>query len=268
MPIHTLSFPLWLALAPVASPVAVATIEAAATTAPKPPTTDGLPADARLDPSRAAIEQQVARARALGLPTDVVVAKVREGLAKNVPSDLIAAAVVRLVSGLETARNFAAEQTRRPPSAVLVAALARAQLAGVELPPAAGLLRASKDDASAARSVSVLTDLASRGYPVARASGLVADVASQEPDALGRVAFALDSLRQQQSLTPLQAVDSLSRSLEASVPLDVAIDRSSFEAERAGNGRGRTKADDGDAKPGRGLGLGLGRDKPGKGPKQ
>lgn len=220
-----------------------------------------LPQDARLAPVRPALERQLARARAAGLPTDVVVAKVREGLAKNVAPDRIGAAVERLVGGLDQARAFALDATKRPPSGSLIAALAKAHLAGVDLATSAIVLRDVKDDATAAHAVSVLTDLASRGYPSERAALVVRDVGAREPSALARVPFVLDNMRQAQGLTPLQTVDTLARSLVAGAPLDTAARRSTDEIERGGNGRGRADVDDGDAKPGRGAGLGLGHEK-------
>jgi hypothetical protein len=253
--LETVSSPAAAAAAPVA-PVLVAAADA-------PP--NALPADGRLAAVKPALERQLARARAAGLPTDVVVAKVREGLAKNVAPDRIQSAVERLVTGLEEARAFAAERTGRAPSHALVAALAKARLGGVDLAASSLVLKDVKDDATAARAVSVLTDLASRGYPTERAAFVVRDVGAREPEALGRLPFALDNLRQQQAMTPLQAVDTLARSLVAGTSLDVAARRSVEEAERAGNGRSPSHVDDADGKPGRGLGLGHDKDKPERG---
>lgn len=251
---------LWLSVGGVASPVEAAPSEPVLVAAADPQK-PALPDDARLTPVRPALERQLGRARAAGLPTDVVVAKVREGLAKNIAPDRIEGAVERLVSGLEESRSFAVERTGRAPSQGLVASLAKARLAGVDLASSALVLKDVKDDAAAAHAVSVLTDLASRGYPTERAALVVRDVGAHEPGALGRLPFALDNLRQQQALTPLQAVDTLARSLVAGTTLDAAARRSAEEAERSGNGRSRSHVDDGDGKPGRGLGLGLGHEK-------
>ena len=54
-----------------------------------------VPDDARLDPVRARLTEQVEKASAAGLPVEVIVGKIREGLAKGVDGDRIAAATAR-----------------------------------------------------------------------------------------------------------------------------------------------------------------------------
>jgi hypothetical protein len=75
-----------------------------------------LPGDARLDPVRARLEAVVSGAAQDGLPAEVLVSKVREGLAKGVPADRIETATIRLAEGLKSAQAFVRERlpgTRR-----------------------------------------------------------------------------------------------------------------------------------------------------------
>src|SRR5215470_17386733 len=66
-----------------------------------------LPSDPRLEPVRAELTQVVDQTTAAGLPADVLVAKVQEGLAKNVPLPRLVAVVRTLASDLAAARTFA-----------------------------------------------------------------------------------------------------------------------------------------------------------------
>src|SRR3569833_4117649 len=59
-----------------------------------------VPDDARLGATRASLQATVDRAEAAGLPGRPLVIKVREGLAKGVPPERIAAAVESLERGL------------------------------------------------------------------------------------------------------------------------------------------------------------------------
>src|SRR5216110_248060 len=111
-----------------------------------PPAT--LPQDARLEPVRARLESLVARTNQAGLPADLVVSKVREGLAKGVPAERIEAAANRLAESLELARRFVAER-RSGPAPALVRALAEARSAGVELSETDALVRGERSVAEA-----------------------------------------------------------------------------------------------------------------------
>jgi hypothetical protein len=93
-----------------------------------------LPADPRLDPVRPRLEALVTRSAEAGLPTELLVSKVREGLAKGVPADRIEAAAGRMAEGLSAAQGFVRERhPKQAPPPELVRALAEARMAGVEL---------------------------------------------------------------------------------------------------------------------------------------
>src|SRR5437868_1433245 len=86
-----------------------------------------LPDDARLAPMRPRLEQLLDRAAGSGLPAEVIVSKVREGLAKGVDPARIEAAAVRLTDSLQAAQRYVTE--RRPGPAApppLVRAVAEA----------------------------------------------------------------------------------------------------------------------------------------------
>jgi hypothetical protein len=126
-------------------------------------------ADARLDPAvRAAIEQTVAEATSQGLPTEPLIDKALEGMAKGAAPSRIVAAVRTLASGLASARRELGPATR---PADLVAG-AEALRAGVE-PAALGRLRQSRPSASLLMPLVVLADLISRGVPVDAAADAV-----------------------------------------------------------------------------------------------
>lgn len=126
-------------------------------------------AEARLDPAvRAAIEQTVAEATSQGLPTEPLIDKALEGMAKGAAPARIVAAVRTLASGLASARRELGPATR---PADLVAG-AEALRAGVE-PAALERLRQSRPNASLLMPLVVLADLISRGVPAGTAADAV-----------------------------------------------------------------------------------------------
>jgi hypothetical protein len=217
-----------------------------------------IPDDARLAPVRPRLEQLVEKTAAAGLPADVVVSKVREGLAKGVDPARIEAAATRLAESLEVARRFAAE--RRPgasPSAAMVRALAHAKMAGLELDATDSVVRGATGDAPTARAVEVLADLARRGYPSARSSHVVRDVLTRDPAALERLPAALETIRTEQALTHVEAVDALSRGISGSDSLQAAYTRTVDEERRnraPGGGAGKPRKDNGEPQGGAGPG--------------
>jgi hypothetical protein len=199
-----------------------------------------LPDDARLGPARERLEALVAKTSAAGLPAEVVVSKVREGLAKGVDAGRIEQAANRLAESLGAASRFVAE--RRPgaaPPAPLVRALAEARVAGLDLNAADAVVRSNRQPAETARAVEVLTDLALRGYPAVRASSVVRDVLTRDPGAMARLPSALETIRQDQALTHVETVDALSRGLAGSNTLEAAYKRTLDDERRRAPARGR-----------------------------
>jgi hypothetical protein len=193
-----------------------------------------LPQDARLAPVRPRLEAVMAKAEKDGLSPELqalIVSKVREGLAKNVDAGRIETAAVRLSESLGNASAFVRER-RRDGGAELVRAVAEAKLAGVDLGVADGVVRTAGPSVDVARAVEVLTDLNLRGYPVERAAGVVKDVLSREPAAVGRVPSTLETVRIEQALTHAETVDAVARGLRGGNVLSAAARRASEEKGR------------------------------------
>jgi len=165
-----------------------------------------IPDDARLGPARASLQATVAKAGAGGLPTRPLIVKVREGLAKGVPPERIAAAVESLARGLDEANHFARAQGRGP-SAALLTALADLHARGVTWDSAAPVITAHADEAAMLRAVDVLGELATRGYPERPAGQLLRGVEEREPAAIGRLVPALESIRRGLTVSRADALD-------------------------------------------------------------
>jgi hypothetical protein len=200
-----------------------------------------LPADPRLDPVRTRLESLVTRTSDAGLPAELLVSKVREGLAKGVPVDRIEAAAGKMADGLQSARGFVNERHPRfAPPAELVRAIAEARLAGVELAALDPLVRGPRPNADTTRAIEVLTDLSLRGYPVARAAALVNELHGKEPAAVGRLPATLDILRREQALTHTETVDALSKGLQSGASLEAASAKAAEARGRGGAGQGKS----------------------------
>jgi hypothetical protein len=208
-----------------------------------------LPADPRLDPVRPQLQALVDKSAEAGLPADLLVSKVREGLAKGVPADRIEAAAGRMAEGLSAAQGFVrARHPGQTPPPELVRALAEARLAGVELSSLDPVVRGGAPGPATARAVEVVTDLSLRGYPTSRALALVTELHGREPAAVGRLPATLDVLRREQALSHAEAVDALSRGLKGGASLETASVRAA-EARR-GAGQGKSKQGGGDSEAG------------------
>jgi hypothetical protein len=147
------------------------------------------PDDARLAPVRAQLDQLLSAAAHDGVPESILIDKLREGLAKNVPP----ARLVEVVRGYES--RLAEAVTLAGPSAPsLLKALAEARAAGVEARELSPLLAASGDASRRTRALDVLTDLAQRGFPAAQAARTVTSVLRSDPQKVDRIAAAAQSL--------------------------------------------------------------------------
>jgi hypothetical protein len=172
-----------------------------------------LPSDPRLEPVRAELTQVLDQTTQAGLPADVLVAKVQEGLAKNVPLPRLVAVVRTLASDLAAARTFAQPLVAKPQPALL-RALVDAKAAGVQWKDTTVLLRASGD--SSIKALQVLTDLAARGYPSTHAAAIVAVVLKRDPQSLSMLTVDLDRVRRSHGLTQAEALDDLGSALDKS----------------------------------------------------
>jgi len=203
-----------------------------------------LPADTRLDAVRGRLEELIQRADGAGLPSEMIVSKVREGLAKGVDAARIETAALRLTENLEAAQKFVVARRPGQPPATLVRAVAEARAAGVQMAAVDRLVRVQKPELQ--RAVEVITALSLRGYPVDRATPVVENVLSRDPRALDRVQGTLETIRQDYALSHTEAVDALSRGLSSSDSLQTAYNRTVEDERKRGHGKGGAKGKDQD----------------------
>jgi hypothetical protein len=196
----------------------------------------GLPADARLAPVRAHLQDVIQRADAAGLPSDMIVSKVREGLAKGVDPARIEAAAIRIADSLTVAQQYVTAHRPGPAAGPLVRAVAEARLAGVAMTAVDPLLRGDRPEQP--RAVEVVTDLSLRGYPSDRAALVVQSVLAHDARSLDRVPGALETIRQDYALSHIEAVDALARGLASADSLQTAYTRAADDERRRGHGRG------------------------------
>jgi hypothetical protein len=199
-----------------------------------------LPDDPRLEPIRDRLAQIILSAEAADLPSEVIISKVREGLAKGVAPAQIEAVTERLAQSLEVAHRYVAARRPGRSRVALVRAVAEAGLAGVGMPAIDSLV--SGDRPETPQAVEVVTDLSLRGYPSRRAGLVVQNVLSRDARSLDRVAGTLETLRQDCGLTHLEAVDALARGLASSDSLQTAY-KKTIEDEDGRRHRGGTSAD-------------------------
>jgi len=120
---------------------------------------------------RRAVEREVTTARAIGLPSGLLIAKANEGIAKRATPKRITEAVAALGKRLQVARD----QLAPNPSEDEISAGADALYVGV---PARMLkqMRAAWPNRSLALPLGVLTELVAKGLPADRAARTVADL--------------------------------------------------------------------------------------------
>jgi hypothetical protein len=193
---------------------------------------------ARLGASAADVRAIVDRAAANGLPAELLVDKVREGLAKGVPPARIALVVHGLADSLGRARTEALTAAVAAPSKALLKAIVEAHAAGAGTGEVAAVLRGGHDRV---RGVQVLTDLAQRGYPVAIAARTVSAIAGHGKNALDHLVGEAERLRSLDAATPGDALDALARADAQGLGLDHA------EQLLHRNGNGNSDGPDSDA---------------------
>jgi hypothetical protein len=203
-----------------------------------------LPPSQKLDPVRPALEQLIARAEQAGVPSELIVSKVREGLAKGVAPETIRAVAERLAHDLGDATQVLRVNRKGDASPGLVRALAEARAAGVEVSVLVPLVEAHVSDALLVRALEAVTDLGVRGYPGPRAALVVQRVVERDPEAVGRVVAGVESIRRAQTISRADSLDALARNL-ASVngsfesALNRSLEGSEHGAGAPGNGNGK-----------------------------
>ncbi len=111
--------------------------------------------------ARVAVEREIARAQAKGLPTQPLIAKAMEGVTKQASGDQIRSAVASQARRLEQARTFLAPST----SVQELTSGADALQVGVPGPMLKQLRAAWPVERSVAMPLDVLTELVARGIP-------------------------------------------------------------------------------------------------------
>jgi len=171
-----------------------------------------LPSDARLDAERAQLQALVDGAEQEGLPAELLTAKIREGLAKNVPPGRITSALAILTNSLRQARVEASAHVAQRPAALLKAIVDAHALGASNADVALVLAAAAGKPATAAtRSIEVLGDLLQRKLPARSVTLAVAQVVAHRPVLLGELAARVESLSRLQGVTPVEALDALAR---------------------------------------------------------
>ncbi|MGZ3407904.1 MAG: hypothetical protein ACXVAN_15745 [Polyangia bacterium] len=173
--------------------------------------------DARLGASAGEVRAVVDHATQAGLPAQLLVDKVREGLAKGVAPARIVGVGRALEGGLLRARSEAQPFAGSAPPPGLLRAIVEAHAVGAGAAEVATLLRAGGRE----RAVQVLTDLIQRGYPAAGAAATVAAVGGRT-DALDRLVGAAERLRSIDGASPGEALDAIARANAQGLGLDHA----------------------------------------------
>ncbi|MCU1279126.1 MAG: hypothetical protein JWM53_2672 [bacterium] len=162
--------------------------------------------DARLGPSASELHAAIDGAARAGLPQDLLIDKVREGLAKGVAPARIVAVVRGLSDSLGRARSEAQPFAGAAPSASLLKAIVEAHAAGAGPSDVAVVLRGGGRE----RAIQVLTDLVQRGYPASAASRAVAALQGRT-NALNQLAGQAERLRNVDGASPAEALDATVR---------------------------------------------------------
>jgi hypothetical protein len=171
-----------------------------------------LPPSERLDPVRPALERTLDQAARDGLPSDLIVRKVREGLAKGAAPEVIRAAAERLARSLADADQFLRAH-RKGADPALLRALAEARSAAIDLEVVAPLVDCDASDAALARAVDALTELVLRGYPSQAAALVIKEALARDPSAVGQVVAGVEALRAGRKLAHRDALEAFARSL-------------------------------------------------------
>jgi hypothetical protein len=212
----------------------------------------------RLGPSAVELRAIIERAKQAQLPTDLLLDKAREGLAKSVPPARIVAVVAGLEQSLGRARAEAQPFVGPTPARALLQALVEAHAAGVQANDSAAVLRAGGRE----RALQVLTDLVQRGYPSGPAARAVAGFAGTKAAALERLVGQAERLRGLDDAPRAEVLDALARANAQGLGLEHAEQLLHGDRGNGAGGRGperetsgaRGPRSGGVAAPGQGTG--------------
>lgn len=159
-----------------------------------------LPADLRLAETRDELQAIVDDVHQAGLPEEVIIDKVREGLAKGIPAARLLAVAREMKRRLVEARGQVDGRTRTPGVAIpstLLRAIVEARAGGASPADVSAVLdvvAAGADLSTATRGVEALGDLLARGFPAAAAARAVAELA-RAPKGAGLAELAAEAAR-------------------------------------------------------------------------
>lgn len=212
-----------------------------------------VPADARLDGVRRALQTSLEDARRAHLPQDVLANKIAEGLAKSVPPARIVGAVQTLARHM-TEGAMALSAVGITPDEDILVAYAEARVAGLSPTDAQGLFAPAAqapshgdntvtEDATQSRqdhtraALGTVTDLVLRAYPSKAAVSLVAQIQHNDPAALKEVSPQLETLRLRYALSPLDTLSSVGQALSASGTFATAVNAAKLKVPTVGGGQ-------------------------------
>jgi hypothetical protein len=205
--------------------------------------------DARLGGAAAELHALVDRAAVNGLPAELLVDKVREGLAKGVPPARIVVVVRGLGDGLVRARTETQAAGVAAASAALLKAIVEAHAAGVGATEVTVVLHGGGRD----RALQVLTDLAQRGYPLPVAARTVTAIVGHGKNGLDHLVGEAERLRSVDAATPGDALDALARADAQGLGLDHAEQLLHHGSDASDNdGHGPNRETSGNRGPGSG----------------
>ena len=201
-----------------------------------------LPTSERLDPVRPVLQKLIEQTEQAGAPADLIVSKVREGLAKGVPPETIRNVAEQLARELTEANDFLRVHRKTGATPGLVRALVEARSSGAALAALTPLVESRARDTLVVRGLEAVTDLGLRGYSGPRAALVVTQVLERDPEAVGRVVAGIESIRRTQTVSRADALDALSRNMAAGGgSLEGALNRSLEGSEHSANGNGNGK---------------------------
>jgi hypothetical protein len=194
--------------------------------------------DPRLGQSAGELRALVAGAAHDGLPSELLVDKLREGLAKGVPPPRLVAAERALATALAHAHAEAVPFGEAARDRALIKAIVDAHRAGVSAAEVTAVLTAVLPPGQRTRALEVLTDLAVRGYPADAAARTVAAVGKRGPVALGQLVAEAERLRTGQGATAAEALDALQRTAGRGLGLERSVEALRHGDVGDDNGRG------------------------------
>ncbi len=181
--------------------------------------------DARLERIRAQlpatamerIESQLQQAMERGLPVEPLLDKALEGMAKRVPADRIAGAVVQLTTQLGQARDILGEGA--PPAATDITAVADAIRRGVPEHAVRRIAGGAAGGEPVAMAVHTVGDLLDQGVPVEEALTAVEAWRARggEPRQLRELPAAVERMIRQGTL-PAHAAAAVTRAMDGGPP--------------------------------------------------